>query len=328
MNTAVTVLSLGVALMVPLLWASLGELITEQAGVINVGVEGVMLIGSFGMALGLLKGGSSLWVGLVVALGMGLVCGLILSILYVRLGTDQIVTGILFNVAALGLTTTLAQKYVPVNHVQSFRNLKIPGLGDIPRLGDIFFNQNVLVYAAFIAAPIVFYVVRRTWFGLYARAAAEHPKATEAAGLNVWALRYAAVITGCGLVGIGGAALTSVAGAFIPGGTNGRGFIALAVVVLGRWNPFAVVAGALLFGVCVSLAQEAQSIPGIDHIPASFLLMSPYVVTIIAVIFARGSRYPPAIGVPYRPSSKSRWLLDISTSKEERRGVAATRLSD
>ena len=304
MNTTVTVLSLGVALMVPLLWAALGELVTEQAGVINVGVEGVMLIGSFGMALGL-KGRSSLALGLAVALAMGLACGVVLSILYVRLGTDQIVTGILFNVAALALTTTLAQKYVPINKVRSFRNLKIPGLGDIPRLGDILFNQNVLVYAALIAAPVVFYVVRRTWFGLYARSAAEHPRAAEAAGLNVWSLRYVAVIIGCGLVAIGGAALTNVAGAFIPGGTNGRGFIALAIVVLGRWNPFAVVGGALLFGVCVSLAQEAQSIPGIEHIPASFLLMSPYVVTIIAVIFARGSRYPPAIGVPYRPSSKS-----------------------
>jgi general nucleoside transport system permease protein len=304
MNTTVTVLSLGVALMVPLLWAALGELITEQAGVINVGVEGVMLIGSFGMALGL-KSHSSLALGLLVALAMGLACGVILSVLYVRLGTDQIVTGILFNVAALALTTTLAQKYVPISHVQSFRNLRIPGLGDIPRLGDILFDQNVLCYAALIAAPAVFYLIHRTWFGLYARSAAEHPKATEAAGLNVWTLRYAAVIIGCGLVGIGGAALTNVAGAFIPAGTNGRGFIALAIVVLGRWNPFAVVGGALLFGVCVSLAQEAQSIPGIDHIPASFLLMSPYVVTIIAVIFARGSRYPPAIGVPYRPSSKA-----------------------
>jgi general nucleoside transport system permease protein len=307
MDTTVTVLSLGVALMVPLLWASLGELITEQAGVLNVGVEGVMLIGSFGMALGLNKG-SSLWVGLVVALGMGLACGLTLAILYVRLGTDQIVTGILFNVAAFGMTTTLAEKYVPASQVASLSNLKIPGLGDIPRLGDIFFDQNLLGYAAFVAAPIVFYVVRCTWFGLYARSASEHPKATESAGLNVWALRYAAVIIGCGLVGIGGAALTNVAGGFVAGGTNGRGFIALAIVVLGRWNPFAVVGGALLFGVCVSLAQEAQSIPGIDHIPASFLLMLPYVVTIVAVVFARGSRYPTAIGVPYRPSAKSRYL--------------------
>jgi ABC-type uncharacterized transport system permease subunit len=301
-NTTVSVFSIGITLMAPILWAALGEVIVEQSGVLNIGIEGVMLVGAFASAIGYryLHG---LSYGLLLAIAAGGVCGLILSLLYVRLGTDQIVTGILFNLLALGFTSTLYTKYLGGGVVSVFPNLKIPLLGDIKWLGPILFHQNILVYASFLAAPVVFYLMRRTWFGLYARAASEHPRAAETAGLDVWRLRYPAVVLGCILAAVGGATLVlSTSGGFVNGLTEGRGFIALAVVVLARWNPFGVIAGCVLFGVAQALQFQVQSLGPLSHIPTDFVLMLPYAITIVAVVLARGSRYPAACGIPYRPS--------------------------
>ena len=302
MNVTVSIFTIGVGLLAPILWAALGEVIVEQSGVLNVGIEGVMLIGAFAAAIGYRFGGG-LYVGLLCAIGSGLACGLVLVFPYVRLGADQIVTGIVFNVFALGLTTTLYEKYLGGGTAATFPDLEIPGLGDIPWLGEILFRHNFLVYAAFLAAPVVFYLVRRTWFGLYARAAAEHPRAVESAGLDVWRLRYPSVVLGCTLPAVGGATLVlSTSGGFVPGMTEGRGFIALAVVVLARWNPFGVILGCLLFGVAQALQFQVQNLGPLADVPSDFVLAFPYVVTILAVVFARGSRYPAACGVPYRPT--------------------------
>jgi ABC-type uncharacterized transport system permease subunit len=303
-NTFTNVFALGVTLMVPMLWAAYGEAIIEKAGVLNVGIEGVMLIGAFAAALGV-RYGDSLYVGLVFAIGAGAVAGLVLALLYVRLGTDQIVTGILFNVFAFGLTATLAAKYIQATEVTSFRDYEIPGLGDIPHLGRIFFNHDVLVYAAFAVAPLVFYLLHRTWYGLYARAASEHPRATESAGLNVWRLRYVALVLGCMLTAVGGVVLFSNSGGFVSGLTNGRGFIALAIVVLARWNPYWILAASLLFGVSQALQFQADALGPLADVPPDLLVAFPYVVTILAVVFARASRYPAAVGLPYRPTAKA-----------------------
>lgn len=305
MSTSQTVVSLGIALMIPMLFAALGELIIEQAGVINVGIEGVLLIGAFGTAVGVNYGGKSIWVGLLVAAGAGMACGIVLSLLYVRLGTDQIITGILFNIFAFGLTTTLAAKYVQASPSASFPEWDVPGLEKIPWFGEVVFHQNLLVYAAFIAAPLVFYLVRRTWFGLYARSAAEFPRAAESAGLNVRWLRYVAVVLGCTITAVGGAQLFANSGGFVSGYTNGRGFIALGIVVLARWNPFATVAAALLFGVAQALQFQSQHLGFVSDVPSHVLVALPYVVTIAAVVLARGSRYPAAVGVPFRPTGST-----------------------
>ena len=302
MNTTVSVFSIGIALMAPILWAALGEVIVEQSGVLNIGIEGVMLIGAFSAAIGY-RYLHALSYGLLLEIAAGAVCGLVLALLYVRLGTDQIVTGILFNLLALGFTSTLYTKYLGGGVVSVFPNLKIPLLGDIKWLGPILFHQNILVYASFLAAPVVFYLVRNTWFGFYARAASEHPRAAETAGLDVWRLRYPAVILGCILASVGGATLVlSTSGGFVNGLTEGRGFIALAVVVLARWNPFGVIAGCVLFGVAQALQFQVQNLGPLSHVPTDFVLMFPYAITIVAVIAARGSRYPAACGIPYRPS--------------------------
>jgi simple sugar transport system permease protein len=298
------VFSLGVALMIPMLWAAYGETLMEKAGVINVGIEGVMLIGAFSAALGVSTAGS-IYVGLGFAIGAGVLCGIVLSLLYVRLGTDQIVTGIMFNIFAFGLTTTLAVEFVRATEVTSFGQFEIPGLAEIPFFGDVLFNHNILVYAAFLAAPVVFYVLHRTWYGLYARACSEYPRAAEAGGLDVWHLRYAAVIGGCVLTAIGGVALFSSSGGFVSGLTDGRGFIALAIVILARWNPYWIVAASLLFGVSEALQFQADRLGPLGDVPPDLLVMIPYVVTIVAVVLARASRYPPAVGVPFKPSAKA-----------------------
>ncbi|HZQ03587.1 MAG TPA: ABC transporter permease [Gaiellaceae bacterium] len=305
MSATQTTFALGISLMAPILWAALGELIVEQSGVLNIGIEGVMLIGAFVSAIGYHFVGS-LYVGLLAAIGSGLACGLVLSILYVRLGTDQIVTGILFNVFALGFTTTLYTKYLGGGVSNAFGNLHIPGLSSIPWLGPILFDQNFLVYAAILAAPLVYYLVHRTWFGLYARAAAENPRAVESAGLDVWRLRYPAVVLGCMLTAVGGATIVlSTSGGFVAGLTSGRGYIALAVVVLARWNPYGAVLGSVLFGVAEALQFQVQNLGFLSKIPSDFVLMFPYIVTVVAVVFALGSRYPAACGIPFRPSAKS-----------------------
>ena len=305
MSTVQELITLGIALMLPMLFAALGELIIEKAGVINVGIEGVMLIGAFGCAVGVNFGGKSIWIGLLAAVAAGLLCGIVLAFLYVRLGTDQIVTGIIFNIFAFGLTTTLAVKYVEASQSASFPSLKIPLLGDIPWIGEVLFRQDIAAYGAVLLTFLVFYLLRRTWFGLYARAASEYPRAAESAGLSVPRLRYVAVITGCILTAVGGAQLFANSGGFVAGYTNGRGFVALAIVILARWNPFAVLLAAFLFGLAQALQFQADNISFLSHVPTHVLIALPYFITIVAVIFAAGSRYPAAVGIPFRSARAS-----------------------
>ena len=300
MSTPVAIFAVGVGLMAPILWATLGELVMEKAGVLNIGIEGVMLLAAFAAATGY-KVTGSLAVGIAFAVGAGIACGIVLCILYVRLGTDQVVTGIMFNVFAFGLTATLYEQYLGTNVATTLPDVKIPLLGDLPALGDILFNQNLLIYAAFLAGPAVWFLLRKTWYGLHLQSVGESPQAAEAAGLDVWRTRYPAVMIGSVLTALGGATLVaSTSGGFVINITNGRGFIALAVVVLIQWRPLYAVFGALLFGVAQSMQFQAQSIAFLDSIPSDFILMLPYVVTIVAVILVRGSRYPAACGVPYK----------------------------
>ena len=211
----------------------------------------------------------------------------------------------MFNIFALGLTTTLAVKFITATEVKSFASVDVPGLADLPFVGEVFFKQDVLVFAAFLMAPVVFYLLHRTWYGLYARSASEFPRATESAGLNVWGLRYVAVVFGCVLTAVGGVALFASAGGFVSGLTNGRGFIALAIVILARWNPYWIIAASLLFGVSQALQFQADRLGPLADIPPNLLIAAPFVVTIVAVVIARASRYPAAVGIPFRPSAKA-----------------------
>jgi simple sugar transport system permease protein len=304
----VTVLILGLGLAAPVIWATLGELVAEQAGVINPGIEGVMLGAALVATIGY-HHTESFFASTLIALAAGIVTGAFLSYLYVSRGVNQIITGIMFNLAVLGATTAVFVKYDYLAHsrVPVAPDLAIPLLEKIPVLGPVLFDQNAFVYAAYVMVFAVLYLMRHTWLGLAMRAAGEHPQAVEAAGINVWRVRHTAVIIGCALPAIGGATLVlATVGGFAPGMTAGQGFVALGVVVLARWNPIAAFGGALLFGSAEAIQYQAQNIPVVDNVPTEFLIIIPYVVTILAVVFARGSQYPRAAAAPYLPGPS--WL--------------------
>lgn len=306
MSATELVLAGGVALMAPILWAALGELITEKAGMLNIGIEGVMILGAFTTAAAY-QGTGSATVAVLTGLGSGVTAGILLGILYIRIGTDQIVTGIVVTAMALGATTVLAERLLGDARASSIPPVDIPGLSAIPVLGPILFRHNLLVYGAILAVPCVAYLIRRTWFGLHVRAAGERPLVVATAGLSVRKLRFTALVIGCALVAVGGATLIlSTAGTFQPGSTGGRGYIALAVVVVARWNPFLAMGGAFLFGVAGAFQFQAERLPLVSAIPYDFLLMAPYLVAVAAVFLIRGSRYPASIGVPYRTPGTAR----------------------
>ena len=296
----------GLQLMVPILLAALGETISERSGVLNVGIEGSMLIGALATAL---VGIETQSVTLALAFGWfaGICAGVVLAFLYVNRGTDQIVTGLLFNVFAFGLTGLLDHRFVGGNIGPTLSPLDIPLIGDIPKLGDVLNGQNAVFWLTLAIVCLVFYLMHRTWWGLYARAAGERPHATESGGLDVQRLRYPAVILANSLAGFGGAALVmSSAGGFVPGMTEGRGFIALGVVVVARWNPFLALATSTLFGLSQALQFIAGRMDLLDGVPHQVWLALPYVATVLAVLLSRGSRYPSAVGIPWRREAAGR----------------------
>jgi ABC-type uncharacterized transport system permease subunit len=301
-SITVAILSSGVALMVPILWAALGEVVNEKAGILNIGIEGVMLFGAFAAAL-VLRDTHSFVLAALVSIPVGMASGAVLAYLYVYRGTDQIVTGIMFNLVALGVTTVMYEKLLTgAGRVSSLSQVGIPVLKDIPVLGPVLFEQTVLVYGAVAVAIVVAYLLRRTWFGLYVSAVGERPLAGETAGLDVRRLRCAALIIAGALVSFGGASIIiTQSGNFLPGITSGQGFIALAVVVLGRFNPFWIVGGAALFGISTALQFQAQNVDWASGVPSQVWLSLPYVVTVIAVVVAKRAHYPDATAVPYQP---------------------------
>jgi ABC-type uncharacterized transport system permease subunit len=299
-GVAVTILSSGVALAVPLLWAALGEVVNEKAGILNVGIEGVMLVGAFVAAL-VLHDTDSLVLAAVAAIPAGMVCGLFLSFLYVKRGTDQIVTGLMFNLFVLGVTTALYEKYLTSSErSRSLGEVAIPVLKHIPVIGPALFEQSVLVYTVIVAAVAVAYLLGGTWLGLHLAAIGERPLAGDTAGLDVRRLRSVAMVIGCGLVAIGGATIiVTQGGNFQPNITSGQGFIALAIVVLGRFRPGWIVFGALLFGVSTALQYQAQNVSWMASVPVQVWLAFPYIVTIVAVVVAKRAQYPAATAIPY-----------------------------
>ena len=289
----------GFQLAIPILFASLGETLMEQSGVLNIGIEGVMLIGAFVTALTTINGGS-IPMAILAGIGSGVLMGMVLSLLYVRLGLDQVVTGLMFNLFTFGFTALLHGIWIGGKIGGTLENLDLPLVRDIPWLGEILGRQNAMFYFAIAMSFIVFVLLRKTWLGLYIRAVGEQPSAAESSGLDVWKLRYTAVIFGAVLTAFAGSALVlSSSGGFVPGLTSGRGFIALAVVVVARWNPLVVALVALLFGMTQGLQFLAGRIGALADIPDQVWLSLPYVAAIAVLLQSRGIMYPKAVGVPY-----------------------------
>ncbi len=295
----------GIVAGVPLLFASLGELLAEQSGVLNVGLEGMMLVGAF-VGFVVTNETDSLWLGLIAGGIAGALVSLIMVLFCVRLGMDQIVVGIGIVLAAEGATSLLHTTWFSRSfpRLPAVDDFAIPLLSEIPVLGPSVFSQPLPVYVALGLVVITSWMLRNTTVGLNLRAAGERPDSLDAAGVSVVRVRTMAELTAGTLAGVGGAYLSIVAaGTFVPFVTGGAGFIAIVIAMLARGRPFWAVLGALLFGMSLSLATALQLV-GID-IPTSYVFMLPFVsVMVVLVIFARQSRLPSALGLPYHRGSR------------------------
>lgn len=287
----------------PLILGALAGVMCERAGVINVAIEGHFLVGAFaGAFVGTLA--ASMWIGLLAAAVAGCLLALLLAVLAIRYLVDQVVLGVVLNVFALGLTGVLYESLMQqhperYNHPDIFPEWTIPGLSQIPLIGPAVFQANIFVYLALAMVVVVNVALFRTRWGLRVRAVGEHPTAADTVGIRVRLVRYRNVIYGGLLAGIGGAFFTiGNVGAFSKNMTSGKGFIALAALIFGRWSPTGAFAAALLFGFADKLQEFLGSIG--SPIPSQFLIMAPYLATILAVAGLVGKvRAPAADGRPY-----------------------------
>jgi simple sugar transport system permease protein len=267
--------------------------------VLNLGVEGQMLVGAFAAFYVSFTTGN-LWLGLLAAIISGLLMGLAMAFVSVNLKAEQGISGIGFYLFGLGLSDLLFQKMLgTVETVSGFRTIHIPYLSDIPIIGEILFSQNILVYGAYLLVVIAWFVLNKTTLGLKIRAVGESPEAADSLGVSVARVRYFTISLGGALSGLAGASLSiALLNVFQQNMTSGLGFIAVALVYFGGWRPFAVMGGALLFSMVNSLQLWVQvlNIP----IPSDFAVMMPYVLTIIAlVITVQRARPPSALTKPF-----------------------------
>jgi ABC-type uncharacterized transport system permease subunit len=299
----IDVLAAVVVAATPLLLAGLGELVAERSGVLNLGLEGVMLLGAIaGFAAMSATGSAPL--GALAGLAAGTGLGLWHSLFTVTMRADQIVAGLTLAIFGTGLSAYLGKPLVGVPAAAAFGKAPLPLLSDVPFLGPILFQQNALVYVAYVLVPLTALLLYRTRWGLHVRAIGESPAAADSLGVAVQGWRYAAVSFGAALAGLAGAYLSLAYSPFwIENMTAGRGWVALGLVIFAGWDPFRLVLGALLFGGLEALGFNAQAL-GVG-IPSQFLRMLPYLLTIavlaLVTVRARNRRggVPAALGLPF-----------------------------
>ena len=294
------VLAGGIRLATPYLFAAIGETLGQRSGVLNLGVEGQMLMGAFAAFYVTLQTGN-LWLAMLVAAVVGAVMGLAMAYVSIDLQAEQGISGIGFYLFGLGMSTLLFQMLVgTVETVSGFPPIHIPLLSDIPVLGEIFFQQNILVYIAFALVPVAGFVLMRTTLGLKIRAAGENPAAADSLGVSIRLVRYITVTLGGLLSGVAGASMSiGTLNVFQQNMTSGLGFIAVALVYFGGWRPLGVLLGALLFSMVSALQLRLQLIPDWP-IPSDLMVMTPYIVTIIALVLTmQRVRSPSALTKPF-----------------------------
>lgn len=307
----IAILAAAVRAGTPLLLATLGEILAEKAGVMNVGQEGMMLVGAlsgFATYYGLYRafGNESPSLYLLLGLCAGMlaagVMALIHAFLTITTRANQVVSGLALTILGTGITNFMGDPYVGKAIPKGFPDMPIPFLAKIPLLGPALFTQNILVYLCYLLIPLLWIYIFRTYPGLVLRSVGESPRTADVMGINVAACRYLHVVAGGCLTGLAGAYLSLV---YTPGWTEsmtgGRGWIAIALVIFSGWNPVRAALGAYLFGGISGIQMRIQAAG--THIPADLLMMLPYVVTIIVLIIGTGSRRsgvaPKALGLPY-----------------------------
>ena len=293
-------LSAAVRVATPLLLAALGEMLAERGGVINLGVEGAMLAGALAAALGASAGGA--WAGLAASGAAGMLLAAVFALATIGARADQIIAGTATTLLAVGITGAVYQAAFGSAgaglSLPTLAPMPVPGLSAVPVVGPAFFNQPVTTYIALMAVPLCWWFLFRTRTGLALRAAGESPQHARAAGVPVRRLQFAATITGGVLAGLaGGTLVLAQVGTFAERMTAGRGFIAIAIVVLGRWHPVGVLGAALFFGAATALQFVFQAM-GLA-VPFQLFLMLPYVLTLLLLAgLVGGVKAPAALGRP------------------------------
>jgi simple sugar transport system permease protein len=306
----VSILSIAIAAGTSLVYATIGEIITERAGILNLGVEGMMIMGAVSAFAGAYHSDNA-WVGVLVAILVGGLMALIHAFLTISLRADQVVSGLALTLLGGGLASFLGQRLGPLGAPlvglvgPRFRKIPLPGLSELPFLGPTFFNQDMLSYLMYFFVPIAWYFLYKTRSGLHLRAIGESPQTADAMGVDVFGLRYLYTVAGGMLVGLGGAHLSL---SYTPGWTEnltgGRGWIVIALVIFATWDPARAVIGALLFGGVNAIQFRLQASG--TTIPASLLNMLPYIFTIVVLVlitwgeaFRKRVGAPAALGLPY-----------------------------
>ena len=298
----VPLLTASIRVATPLVLAALGETVSERAGVLNVGIEGMMALGAISGFLAALWTGNP-WIGFLAAIAAGVASGLLFGSLTVIRGADQIVTGLVFNILALGLASfAYARLFVSAHDVAQLPTVipyRVPWLSTLPLVGRPLFAQAPIVYVAYLLVPLFWFALERTPWGLHVRAAGESAEAVDSAGIDVWRLRLQATAIAGGMAGLAGATLSvAQVGAYVDGMIAGRGFIALAIVVFGGWRPWRVALAAVLFGIVDAFQLRLQI--GGSIVPGPLLIGLPYLLTIVVVTLVAGrAGYPAAINKPY-----------------------------
>lgn len=299
----VSLLTGAVALSIPMIFGSMGGLLCERSGIVNIAIEGQLLFGAFSAVLvGSLTG--SPWAGLLAAMAGGVLVSAVLALFSIKYLVDQVIVGVVVNVLVSGLTGFLFARVLQpnaptLNSAPKLPSFEIPVLSQVPVIGPVLFDQNVLVYLMYFVVGLIWFALNKTKWGLRTRAVGEHPKAADTLGVNVNRLRLMNVLLAGAVAGMGGAFFTLVSvSAFNSDMTAGQGYIALAALIFGRWTPVGALSAALLFGFSLNL-QFVLSILG-TQVPTELLAMLPYLVTIFAVAGLVGrSRGPAAVGTPY-----------------------------
>lgn len=283
----------GIRFATPYLYAAIGETFAQRSGVLNLGVDGIMLMGAYSGFFVAYKTGN-LWFGLLTAAVVGALMGLIMAVISVTFQATQGISGIGLQIFGLGLSTLLFTTTMGgVETIEGFPPLKIPLLGDIPYIGEVLFNHNILVYGAFLLVPLANWVLNKTTFGLNVRAVGQSPQAADSLGVSVQTIRYITIIIGGVLAGIAGASLSiALINVFQENMTNGMGFIAVALVYFGGWRPTGVLAGSLLFSFVNALQQwiQVKEIP----LPPDLAIMMPYLLTILVLTLSAKRATKPA----------------------------------
>ena len=286
---------------------ALGGVLSERSGVVNIAMEGMMLTGAFFAVVADLAWGNP-WLAAIVAMIAGGFMALIHAVVSIRFHADQIISGIAINIFAAGVTTFLLNKIYGqqgIGHItdqQALPVVTIPVLSGIPFIGPIFFQQNVVVYAALILLVLINFMLFRTRMGLRLRSVGEHPQAADTAGINVFRIRYSAVIASGFLSALAGAFLSiGIANTFNPNMTEGRGYIALAAMIFGKWTPVGAFISCLIFGTGQVIFDNNSTLPTSPY----FLQMVPYILTLIVLAGFVGKSIPPAAdGIPYVPGEE------------------------